>query len=413
MIAANERNEHLPKYEESDEWMTTTTQSSSSPKSTPHPSTLDELRHDGEKFEQRQLQLDLELERLSQQLAEATPPREQRPVSTSYVPSYYDSMSAALSPPLKHTALTRVSQDEHHEHQEHQEQQHQHHPQQRHYNWRSPGPLLGETAPVSASASGVSARVSRRGSIIIERSSIPQAVAPPPPPQQQLKLQTPPIPQLNASILDDLQQQHDGTVQQLRNQIQQLHGQCMDLRTDNQEIVNELSIVKTKAAHLISQQTHESESASQELQRTRAALGQKSEELGLLRDQQDRTMSLLNTCTQQRDLLVEDNRMLRQELDQLLRRFHYNTSKNNDNGINSDGSSTRSANNQRRSPKKMSSVSSPPRPQGVPNDLWSASLRGKPSPDKIFVSSNRRGSTVNPKESSYQVHNMKTSAGEW
>ena len=49
-----------------------------------------------------------------------------------------------------------------------------------------------------------------------------------------------------------------------------------------------------------------------------------------------------------------------------------------------------------------------PRPAGVPASMWSASLRSSPGKGTIFVSAQRRGSTVTSRGT---VHNAKTSYG--
>ena len=332
--------------------------------------TLDSLRESGQQFEQRQNELDQELERLSQQLADATPPRNSNSnnnnlpsydhsLQSSYLPQQLQQLPQLPQPPQPpQNAITRFTS---HQHQS-----------QRQYNWRSPGPLESsarkhpsnstpeQMEPTNLNSNTVSARVSRRGSIIIERNGmLPQQQTPPPPQSSPQNMYDPPppslSPQINIQLLEELRAEHILVVDQLRSKIKELHSSCLDLSADNQEIVNELNIVRTQSAHLMAanqQTTHDKDQHRIEIQRAKAlvqakdeevgllrnqqdqhrmdiqrakALVQaKDEEVGLLRDQQDRTMSLLNTCTQQRDLLVEDNRMLRQELDQILRRFNYN-----------------------------------------------------------------------------------------
>ena len=163
--------------------------------------------------------------------------------------------------------------------------------------------------------------------------------------------------------------------------------------------------------------TEEEEERRVELSRTRAMLQSKDNELRLLRDQQDRTMTLLHTCTEQRDLLVSDNRMLRQELDQLLRRLNYDV---DDQllqprlPLSSSSSSVTAARppTVQRSPPSAAK-SSPSLRRSTPVSRSSPATRSSPadsSPPKIFVSTNRRGTFVNPRDSRFQVINTKTSA---
>ena len=276
--------------------------------------------------------------------------------------------------------------------------------------------------------SGVSTRVSRHGSIIIERSAAARLSAPaaaaavayndsPPPPLPNT---------VDSSVLKELRSEHEVVVQHLRSKITQLHEQCVNLHEDNQDIMNELNVVRTRMTHLQGanmEVTEEEEERRVVLSRTRTMLQSKDNELRLLRDQQDRTMTLLHTCTEQRDLLVNDNRMLRQELDQLLRRLNYDDDQLLQPRLPppSSSSSVPAARSPtvRRSPPSAAR-SSPSLRRSTPVSRSSPATRSSPasasskSSPKIFVSTNRRGTFVNPRDSRFQVINAKTSAAtEW
>ena len=123
-----EREYQPPPVDDNDTWkLPPSTNVNPTNYSTPPAVGLESLRNSGASFAQRQLELDLELERLSQQLLEATPPNKPFsnpdpnllgfPYTTSATPS-----SQQLVP---HPSIGRLLQQS----------------SQRHYNWRSPGYL--------------------------------------------------------------------------------------------------------------------------------------------------------------------------------------------------------------------------------------------------------------------------------
>ena len=384
------------------------------PTPTAEPSTTFDLRQSGAQFEQRQLELDYELERLSQQLANATPPRDTPQMQGPQQPFQYTSTASPpqQAQPRQHQAVGRLLQQS----------------TQRHYNWRSPGPFAlsereetlryGDTSPAAPApapplpptaaatpTNGISARVSRRGSIVIERTQ-------PPPPQSSYPPPHVPLPsQVDAAI----EQEHQAIVNHMQQQMQQLHAQCMELKHDNAEVMNELNVFRAQSTHLMSEMSQKS---LEDQAKAFALVRSKDNELILLRDQQDRTMKLLSTCTQQRDLLVDDNRLLRQELDDLLRRFNYNGGSGDMNEHRSQkGGGTLVAAAAAANVQAAAVVPVAPHP-AVPSislsQMYSSSPRqSSPPKSKIFVSSNRRSSRVNSSESSWQVINARTSAGDF
>jgi hypothetical protein len=113
-------------------------------------STIDDLRESGAQFEQRQQELDVELERLTKQLADATPPKTFSSISnnnnsfnsgnnknnqhifsystTASPTTYYNQREGGSQQLARHTSTGRRLQQS----------------SQRHYNWRSPGPFEGK-----------------------------------------------------------------------------------------------------------------------------------------------------------------------------------------------------------------------------------------------------------------------------
>lgn len=190
----------------------------------------------------------------------------------------------------------------------------------------------------------------------------------------------------------------------------------MQLKQDNGDVLNELNIVRTRSTHLMSQvsenEARHTQEQEQDIARRREVeqvfhlLRAKDNELVLLRDQQDRTMTLLNTCTQQRDLLVNDNRMLRNELDNLLKRFNYDGGRHDGGtGVRVDVPRVREEKTWVQQPSSLA--------QNLSDFSKTLDLKNNASPataKKIFCSANRRSSRVNASESSYQVINAKTSA---
>jgi hypothetical protein len=178
-------------------------------------------------------------------------------------------------------------------------------------------------------------------------------------------------------------------------------------------ITNELNKCRAQSSHLLSQQSNngvtqseENENRRKEVEHAYHLMKAKDHELKLLRDQQDRTMKLLYTCTQQRDLLVNDNRLLRDELDNLYKRWNNGGNNEGNNGgngiIGGNGDIGRVMTNGSKS-------------EITPTSLLNAfgnNHQTSPALDKnkIFVSANRRSSRVISSESRHQVINARTSA---
>jgi len=525
-----EREYPPPPVDDNDTWNLQPSNLNPTNYSTPPAVGLEALRNSGASFAQRQLELDSELERLSQQLLEATPPNKpfSNPDPNLLGFPYTTTATPSSQQLVQHQSIGRLLQQS----------------SQRHYNWRSPGylelddtqnqpqsqpqsqpslnafPSSNTTNTNTNNNNNISTRVSRQGSIVIERSTAtlpspnlirrspglkpismsaapakldlaaqraialrspglrpvapdsaaPPAFAldgpteavrrpsttaswtlgtepPPPPPPSQPTVNNistrisrrgsiiierhpnpptahyppQPTPAPSQDAWGALQQEHENVVHQLQTQIAQLHTKCMQLKQDNGDVLNELNIVRTRSTHLMSQvsenEARHTQEQEQDVARRREVeqvfhlLRAKDNELVLLRDQQDRTMNLLNTCTQQRDLLVNDNRMLRNELDNLLKRFNYDGGGGGGGGPHDGGTGVRVD-----LPRVREEKTWVQQPSGLAQNLsdFSKTLdlnHASPATEKkIFCSANRRSSRVNASESSYQVINVKTSA---
>lgn len=508
--------------------------------------TLLSLRETGREFERRQQQLDEDLERLSLRLAETAA------VHFSPLPAARDSPLVInreeTPPPTLDTAAghagngdtssfaTRFLE------------------RQRRGNWRSPGPVRledynhysgnggggkgvgiveglsgggasnrgrGEDEPSVQSTTNI--RVSRRGSITIEKLGAGSQISPP---RDEAPLSTARATDAYTEAVNDvvaidhLRAEHESSLDDMRAEVQRLYSRGEDTQAELSEARAEIQMLRVDAARgeaqtrAYAQGTAALEAAHREIARLRnqvdhmqATMSSKDAELRLLHAQQDRTMKLLDTCTQRRDLLKEDNRLLREELNGLLRAWEHDDRSSMSRGRPGEGAVGRpvvdapppkflpsppppqeaqqEAQQQYRQQKQkkaggdspaavaaaasaaeaaasslqtLEMVSklveqneaaaeaggvdeplassggsipqsrqglmpnrSPPRRKearavvgsgfggtGIP--AWQ--LRSSPSPSKVFISANRRGSVVNPKESRFVVHNERTSSRE-
>ena len=171
--------------------------------------------------------------------------------------------------------------------------------------------------------------MSRRGSITIEQQGLgsqsPQAT-----PLGSALLSSTYLDAVNdIAAVEQLRAEHESSLDEMRAEVQRLYALGDETQAKLSEAIQTLRVDAAHSeaqaqanaqgtAHL-RQLTAEISRLRNQVDHMQATMSSKDAELRLLHAQQDRTMNLLDTCTKRRDLLAEDNRLLRDELNGLLR----------------------------------------------------------------------------------------------
>ena len=298
--------------------------------------TLLTLRESKKEFERRQQQLDDDLQRLSAKLARTASQFSPSP-ATSKPSEAYTTPSIDSSAISSDSVLTNRFLDT-----------------QRRGNWRSPGPVRLERSAYMdddqqkddpriekesisqrlASTSQIdiekttNIHISRRGSISIEKSSgaVDERI------HNKHAMTSFSNYTNSTAAIDPLKEEHQSSLHHLRAEVERLYSRGEDTQRQLLEAQAEIQTLRKDAEQAKSNANHNFpgnetlEAAYRETTRLRnqvdhlqALMSSKDAELRLLHAQQDRTMKLLETCTQRRDVLAEDNRLLRDELNSVLR----------------------------------------------------------------------------------------------